>query len=240
MNRLAMLFLVTTLSLPSTTIVLRSGERIQTDGPIRQEDGRIIFREPGGPLYSIALSDIDTAATRSVPMKTSSEAIVVHPDAAWRDTPAGPDRLTDRHKIKVSQAERERLLRELEKNHEGKPSQPVALEHVQPAPSKAEVEVTLSDEWSWRNRARQFEEQLRQAQENLQLTRQRIEALRDQIRGFFSLGYKPRDFTYQTTQLQNSIDQLPYLELEVTRAQRAFDQFKEDARKQGVLPGWLR
>lgn len=236
MNGLPMLFLVAALSLPSTTIVLRSGERIQTDGPIRQEQNRIIFREPGGPLYSIPLADIDMGATRTAPMKTSTGPAVLNADAAWRTAPAEPDKL----KLKVSQAERDRLLRELEKNHEGTPSTPVQLDRVAPGPSRSEIETKQSEEWTWRNRARQFEEQLRQAQENLQLNRDRIEVLRDQIRGFTSLGYKPRDFTYQTTQLQNAMDQLPFLELEVTRAQRALDLFRDDARKQGVLPGWLR
>jgi hypothetical protein len=236
MNGLATLFLAAALALPSTTIVLRSGEIIETDGPIRQEASRIVFREPGGALYSIALDDIDLSATRAVPLKVAGEPIVIHPDANWRSPAPQPEP----RRIKVSQAERERLLRELEKNHEGTPAAPLALDQMPPSPTRSEVAAEQSEEWSWRNRARQFEEQVRQAEENLQLTRERIEVLKDQIRGFSALGYKPRDFTYQTTQLQNAVDQLPYLELEVKRARRALDQFKEDARKQGVLPGWLR
>ena len=32
----------------------------------------------------------------------------------------------------------------------------------------------------------------------------------------------------------------PAADVDVQRAQRAYDQFREDARRQGVLPGWLR
>jgi len=37
-----------------------------------------------------------------------------------------------------------------------------------------------------------------------------------------------------------TLDQIPAAELEVTRAERANAQFRDDARKQGILPGWLR
>ena len=74
----------------------------------------------------------------------------------------------------------------------------------------------------------------------MQLLESRIEELRHQIHSFVSLGYEPRQFTYQTTQLTLAQEQLPAARLEVTRAERAWAEFKEDARKAGVMPGWLR
>jgi len=89
-------------------------------------------------------------------------------------------------------------------------------------------------------RARGYQETLRQSEENLQLLVDRVDQLRAQIAGFLSLGYKPNQFSYQTTQLQYTLDRIPQAELEVQRARRAYDQFRDDARKEGVLPGWLR
>jgi hypothetical protein len=144
-------------------------------------------------------------------------------------------------KLKVTEAERDRLLRELEKNHSGTPAAPQKpLDEVLPPPSKREVEESKQEEWSWRNRARGYEEAVRRAEENVGLLRDRVEQLEQQIIGFTQLGYNPRQFTYQTTELQYARDQIPAAELEVTRAKRAWDQFRDDARRQGVLPGWLR
>jgi hypothetical protein len=88
--------------------------------------------------------------------------------------------------------------------------------------------------------ARAREEQVRRAQENLALLQQRISDLEFEISGFLSLGYTPQQFTYQTTQLAYAREQIPVAQREVSRAQRAYDQFRDDARRQGVLPGWLR
>lgn len=236
MIALATLLLATSLSAPSTTLVLKTGERIETDGPVRQESDRIVFREAGGALYSIALSDLDMTASGSATRKDPSSARVTAADASWRERAAEEETL----RLRVSQAERARLLHELEQNHSGKPAPPSRIVDVVAATAPSETRETKEEEWSWRARSRQFEEQLRQAKENLQLAQERAALLQDQIRGFLSLGYQPRDFTYQTTQLQNTVDSLPYLQLEVTRADRALQQFREDARRQGILPGWLR
>jgi hypothetical protein len=96
------------------------------------------------------------------------------------------------------------------------------------------------DEWSWRFAARAHEEAILRAKENLALLRDRVEVLKRQIEQFVALGYRPKQFSYQSTELQLTRDQIPAAELEVTRAERANTQFREDARKQGILPGWLR
>jgi hypothetical protein len=106
MNPLAILLLATAIStaqpILTTTLILRNGTHFDVDGPIREDNGRIIFRTSGS-LYSIPLSDVDLEATR---------AAVTKPVVATSDA--------DR-KLKVSPAERDRLLRELEQNHSGKP-----------------------------------------------------------------------------------------------------------------------
>lgn len=207
----------------STVLVLRTGERIVVEGPVREDEGRVIFRTPGGPLYSLAAAEIDEEATLA---------------AATAQKPAD-----DRMKIKVTPAERERLIKELEKNHSGQApaEQPSAV----PAPPPLPVPATpgprdVEDEWSWRSRARAHEEAIRQAQENLDLLHEKLSQLEREIVSLISLGYQPRSFTYQTTQLYRTREQIPHAELEVRRAQRAWDEFRDEARRRGILPGWLR
>jgi hypothetical protein len=221
MYSLAILLLAGTMSaapaIPTTTLILRNGTRYEVDGPIREEQGRIIFRNSGS-LYSIPLGDVDLDATRASVTKT----IVVSND---------PDR-----KFKVSAAERERLLRALEQNHSGEPAPDLNLAKV-PEPRES---AEKGDEWSWRAAARSHEEEIRRAKEDVELLHARVEALKHQIEQFFSLGFHPNQFSYQSSELEITLAELPAAELAVTRAQRANDQFREDARKLGITPGWLR
>ena len=212
-------------SLLLAAIILRSGQRIEVSGTAREESGRLVFRAEGGSLYSIPLAEVDLEATRAASVAGQT---VVTPD---------PERL----RLKVSEEERKRLLRELEQNHSGTPAprQP-SLEEMPPPPSAEDKAQRKQEEWAWRNRARAHQESLRQSEENLQMLVDRVEQLRAQITGFLSLGYKPSQFSYQSTQLQYTLDRIPQAELEVQRARRAYDPFREDARKEGVMPGWLR
>lgn len=203
----------------TTTLILRNGTRFEVEGPIREEQARIIFRT-SGKLYSIPLADVDMDATRAAVTK----AVVVSSESG--------------KKLKVSASERERLLRELEQNHTGKPSSAATGDRL-PEPREL-AEPANGDEWSWRTAARAHEEAVRRAKENVELLRTRASALKEQIQQFFALGYRANQFTYQSSELEITQSQLPAAELEVTRAQRENDQFREDARKQGILPGWLR
>ena len=217
MATIAMLLMSVALSLPATSLVLRSGERIEVDGPIRQEQGRVIFRADG-VLYSIPLPEVDFDLTRAI----SANVTMVKGD--------------ERMRLKTSPEERKRLLRELEKNHSGTAAPPLKdtphREAAEPASNR--------DEWSWRQAARSYEDALRQSEEELQLVSDRVERLHREISTFLSLGYRPNQFSYQTSELQIAIDSIPRAELQVARARRALAQFRDDARRQGIMPGWLR
>lgn len=220
MNALASLLLITALSIPTTTLVLRDGHRIEVDGPIREEHGRVLFVTHGS-FYSIALDEVDLTATR---------AAVAPPVIVNAGEPA---------RLKVSPEERDRLLRELEQNHTGKPGPPPILQPPA-SPTEGEKQQAVEDEWAWRAKARSFDERLRQSEENRDLLIHRAEQLKAQISGFLSLGFRPAQFTYQSTELEYTLAQLPAADLEVQRAERARDQFRDDARRLGILPGWLR
>jgi hypothetical protein len=141
----------------------------------------------------------------------------------------------DLQRLKGTEAERKRLVAELEQNHTGQEAAPLRLRDLPPLP-----QANTEEEWSWRNRARAHEEQIRRARENHDLLVDKANALRSHIAGLLSLGYKPNQFSYDTTSLQGTLDQIPYTELEITRAERAYAEFREEARVKGITPGWLR
>ncbi len=219
---LAGLLLATTLSIPTQILVLRSGVHLAVDGEVTEQDGRVLFRS-GGSLYSLPASEVDLDSTRA-----GGSVVEVR---AERDRPH----------IKVSEAEKQRLLHELEQNHRGTPASPDAgrVPH-DPSEFQTPLEKGSSEEWTWRRGARAHEEEIRQAKENLQLLTDKVSQLRAQIAGFLSLGYKPAQFSYQTTELQATLDAIPQAELAITRAERAYAEFRDDARRLDVKPGWLR
>ena len=207
----------------SSVLILRSGERLEVNGPIHQRDGQFVFRAAGGGLYSIARSEVDEKATAAAA------------DAVEAEKGGLPK------KLKLSAEERDRLLAELSLNRNGKPPLPQkTLTARPPVPTPAEVRADSREEWRWRQEARAHEEALRRSREELQLLYDRVRQLEFEIAGFLSLGYRPRDFTYQTTMLFQIREQIPVAELAVAQAQRVYEQFRDDARRQGILPGWLR
>jgi hypothetical protein len=221
----ATLLLVTALAIPTNVLVLRSGDRIDIQSA-HQEDGRIVFRTMGGTLFSLPLHEIDLLATRSG-------------DAAVAPVPATHPEATEQKKLKVTADDRKRLIAELEQNHSGRPGPPLPVEVRLSLPSVEDARQS-EDEWTWRNRTRAMEEAVRQAKENRDLLQDRADALRSHVSGLLSLGYKPGQFTYDTTQLQYTVEQLPQANLEITRAERALADFREEARRRGIPPGWLR
>jgi chromosome segregation ATPase len=211
MNALLLLLTLTSM------IVLRSGDRIAVEGSVREERGVVIFRS-NGTVYSMPASEVERV-----------------------DKPETRDDTKKVRRLAVSEEERRRLLADLENNHAGVKQDPLPLpKEIPPPPTREEAREQRTEENQWRSQARAHEETVRRAQEELALLETRITDLRSEIHGFVALGYKPGQFTYQTTQLERSIAQVPYAQLEVTRAFRAYEQFKEDARRQGVMPGWLR
>ena len=209
------------LLLLTSTLVLRTGERIEVQRPVEHVGDRVIFRV-AGTLYSLPAAEIDFQATQAL-------------EEARKSAPTLPRRL------KVTPEERDRLLAELSLNRSGQPPEPQRLlEEPPPERTPRERIADQEEEWRWRREARHYEESVRRAEEHLQLLEARASQIEDEIRGLLSLGYAPRQFTYQTTLLASTREQVPAAQLAVVQARRALEQFREDARRQGVLPGWLR
>jgi chromosome segregation ATPase len=223
MNAILLLVVLTT-----STLVLRSGDRIDVEGPIKEKNGVVTFKSEGR-LYSMPLEEIDVEASNKADEEIAAE------EAAEK---AAEEKI---RKLRVSPEERKRLFEELAKNHNGTaaPRQQIV---EKPAPLKSEEKVAAEkrDEWEWRREARSYEDAVTHAKEELALLESRLEELQSQINGFLSQGFKPEQFTYQTTQIERVRAQIPRAKLEVQRAQRELERFREDARKQGIMPGWLR
>lgn len=197
----------------AVTLVLHSGDRLPADGEVREANGVITFRH-AGLLYSVPASEILRV-----------------------EAPPEPGEEKPRRRLAVSEEQRKRLIAELEQNHGGTPPPPP------PAPlpvAPRAPEPDAQDEHVWRSRARGHEENVRRAQEELALLESRADELQSEINTLFTLGFRPRQFTYQTTQLMRTRERIPYARLEVERAERVWQQFREDARRAGVMPGWLR
>ena len=217
---LAHLLLVTSLTIQTNTLVLRTGQRLPVDdGAATVADGHVLFHSAGA-LYSIDILDVDLRAMN----QTETPAVV---------TPDRPGRL------RVSAEEKQRLLKELEDNHAGTSGLPAKL-YLSPGPTPEEVNQEFNAEWSWRKQAHTYEEAIRQAQDHLDLLRDKVAALQGHISGLLSLGYRPIQFSWDTTLLEYTREQIPYAEQNVQAIQRQYDQWREDARRMGVMPGWLR
>lgn len=219
MNALLLLLTLT------STLVLHSGERIAVEGKPVEKDGVISFRTKG-VLYSLPASEV-------AKIETEEPKVVIEPS---KKAETGKPR-----RRPVTDEERRRLLAELEKNHGGTPAPPEQKPPaLSPAPTPEEVKALRREEADWRREARAHEEAVRRANEDLKLLEDRVAELQWKIQSLINQGYKAHQFTYDTSQLQLALDQIPYAKLEVTRAVRANDQFREDARREGILPGWLR
>lgn len=240
----AALLAITALSTPSDTIVLRTGERIAVVGSVTLDGSRAVFRTRDGSLFSLPLAEIDVAATAAnapeapaVPhkLRTAAENKVL--DELVRSSAS---RSLSNRSLVVSEEEKRRLLADLKDSH-GTPTEPRAYTPLsfEDADSKPK-EKGGQTEWYWRERARGYQERVRQKKEDLDMLVQKEQQLSDEILGFLSLGYNGNQFSYQVLSLARVRDQIPYARLELERAQRAYTQFMDDARRQGILPGWLR
>jgi hypothetical protein len=226
------------------TLVLGSGERFAVRADVRIEEGLVVFRTDSGSLYSIPLSEIDlprTEAANEMPRRAQA--------------PAGPKRSADQarvdleqlladrslsgRQIVVSEEEKRRLIEEAQKSR-GTPGEPAPLPKFDESGSTSSAERASRDEWYWREKSRAHHDRVERARENLELIVERERRLQDEILGLLSLGYKPDQFNLQVLQLAHARDSIPRAQLDLQRAERELARFKDDARRQGILPGWLR
>ncbi|HVT43341.1 MAG TPA: hypothetical protein VMT00_03025 [Thermoanaerobaculia bacterium] len=212
-------------------LVLSNGRRIAVQGETAVQDGRVVFRSPDGTLYSVSIEEIDMAATEARAQESRDPAAASASEESARFGVG----------IRVSEQEKKRILEEMSRSRGGQPPPQQDWEAAKPIRAEESIVVDQTgDEWYWRNQARSHEESVRRAREELDLLLRQQRELEDQVLGFLSLGYKPNQFSYQVFRLQLTRDSIPRAQLAIERAERSYAQFRDDARRRGILPGWLR
>ena len=238
---------LTAVATPTDTITLRSGERIPVSGGVTLDGNCAVFRSAEGTLFSIPVDEIDIAATETPDNRAaaqSRERTAAEDQVLEELIRAAEKKSLSSRGLVVSEEEKQRLLEELRKSR-GTPEPPrpyvsiYAPDSVAPVSERAAT-TRPADEWYWRERARGYEEQVRRRREDLQMLIDKERNLSDEILGLLSLGYNGDQFSYQVLSLARTRDRIPQARLELERAERALAQFKDDARRQNILPGWLR
>lgn len=238
---------LTAVATPTDTITLRSGERIPVSGGVTLDGSRAVFRGAEGTLFSIPVDEIDIAATETpdhIAGARPRERTAAEDQVLEELIRAAEKKSLSSRSLVVSADEKQRLLEELGRSR-GTPEPPrpyvpiYAPDSVAPVSERAATS-RHADEWYWRERARGYEEQVRRRREDLQMLIDKERNLSDEILGLLSLGYNGNQFSYQVLSLARTRDRIPQARLELERAERALAQFRDDARRQNILPGWLR
>lgn len=220
---------------PVETLVLHSGHQIAVAGPIREDGTRLVFRTPGGVLYSVAIDEIDVDATKQL-------AGIAERVEDESDPVIDPVRPLPRRKLAVSEEEKQRLLDEISRNREGKPApeqKSLTEEGLEEELDRLdrEREQRQRDETFWRGQAGPVRERLERARDEVAMLEARVRRLEDEVRMVFSLGLDPTGQLYQLDMARNGLDGARQ---RVLSAERAWAELQERARRAGALPGWLR
>lgn len=209
----------------SQILTLRTGHEIVVCGPVQTSGTQTIFNGDDHKLYSLPSDEV--VGLRDATTRESSE-------------PASSTSELAKRPLSVSETEKARLLARLAASRGVRSATPIQPS-LPPDHSDREIEVSGgSDEREWREKSRMVDERVRQAHEELDLLVRRERKLEDELLGLRAMGFKDRQFSYQILQLQITRDSMDGARLEITRAEREQFQFREDARKEGILPGWLR
>lgn len=210
-------------------IVLRSGERIAVSGELRREGDRVIFRSRSGALYSLPASDIDEEPT--------ARAASPQPASAAGAEPQKPAT----RKLRGDEATKRKLLADLAKSRGTpvQPAPPTATPQAIPAAAAA-ADAEKKSEESWRRRSLTIEANLKIAQDRVRYLEARIRDLDDEVRALLVLGNAPDTISRQVVELQDTKARLERAETDLKSAEAERAAFQDEARRAGVLPGWLR
>lgn len=198
-------------------------------GPVTIEEGKVLFHLANGTLVSMPSKEIDLDATRAL----ASTAPLRRPMPA-----------AERKRLRVSVDEKQRLLANLQKSRAGASVSRKSL----PAPLPASLDTTdmdveveaRGDERYWKSTSRELRENVKRATEEVQWLEAREQRLGDELLALRAYGYDSRHFSDRVFELQDTRDAIEGAKLDIARAKRELAQFQDDARKQGILPGWLR
>jgi hypothetical protein len=231
----AILLAASFLTSPVEQIVLRSGAVIDVLEVVKLERGRVVFAGADGSLFSIRLSEIDVEATDARLGRPGEDP----EDPMIRPRGESSELEPVTRKLPVSEEEKKRILAEMEKkSHTGRAAPEVVYEEPEPD-LKVSVEGR-TDEEEWRRRARALRDAVDRAKKELDLAIRQERQLNDVVLFFAGRSGDASNYGYLVHQLQDVRSMIPRLRISLEQAEQAWLRFQDDARRQGVLPGWLR
>ncbi len=129
-----------------------------------------------------------------------------------------------------------KTLREIKRNISimGREEEIKEESQIESLEEKSAVEV--KDEKYWRNLKKEMEEKIDQA---IKKVKDLKEKLNDLYRDFYATEDPARRDSIQV-QIVETTRKVEEAEEELEKAKKDFEDFKERARKEGALPGWLR
>jgi hypothetical protein len=212
----------------SQVLVLRSGERIEVLGELKKDGDRVVFKARSGTLYSLPASDIDEKATL----------------AAAAATPRKDARAPLPKRLKGDAATKKRLLSELSKSRgtpsPAAPAPAVSASKPSAVDEAAKEEALAAEEETWRRNARALDNQVADAEQRIRDLTERERALNDGILSMLAMGHPQEHLGLQVRELQDTQSYLEQAKRELERVTRERAAFQDDARRRGILPGWLR
>lgn len=210
-----------------TALELRGGEVLISEMPPVRDGTRVIVRM-NGRVLSLAAEEV----VRSYPFRPPDTV------ASARERPDGGLR-EDRDAVSRRFAALSRPdSRQASAPSHAPPPQLIPAPVTDPGP-RADAPPEREESY-WRNRSRVANERVIQAREELKLLVDREQRLNDEMLALLSLGYDESAMGRHAWQLQTTRDSIDYATLEVRRAERALQDFQEEARREGIYPGWLR
>lgn len=214
-------------------LVLTSGDRIGIDGEVTLSAGAYIFRS-GGTLYSLPEKEVDIDATNRLELA--------------RRAALESDRASGRVKMRATAEERGKIFEKLnntaaatsESASKPEPAPAPMIAPPPPAPEPLSRAELREEERYWREESRRHHDAVEHWREEIAFLASKEQELEDEILMLLSLGYESRQFSREVLQLERTREAQERARLELARAERALQRFLTDARREGILPGWLR
>lgn len=215
---------------PVKVLVLQSGHRIEIQGDVLEQNGKAVFRNLNGVVYSLPLTEIDIDATLGKTAEATDPGMK-------NEKPEDSSK-----KIKVSEEEKKALLEKLSRNHSGQapptPAPPPASEG--PATEIPPAKQNSGEEEAWRQRARTARERVRAAQDRLLTLEDQEQRIEMQVRALLGVASDTEGFASLVRQLEDTRSLVGYARDGLAAAQRELNALHEEARVKDILPGWLR
>lgn len=223
---LAALLAASLLSVSPEVLVLRSGETIAVRQVVSADEQRIVFRDAHGVLFSLPMSEIDLERTER--------------QGGTDDSGRTREDRARRSRLAVSDDEKERLLRTLEKTaRPGSSPAPLRRNEAAAEPEETENDTTADEEF-WRARGRAARERIADAEYDLEEAIRYERELNAFLLAMAGPSGIPEVYGPYMRDLSIIRERIPRLREEVSRARDAFDELKTEANRAGAMPGWLR